>query len=855
MTAEIGSASIALRADSSEFKKGIDDARKSIKSFGNDLSDNIGTATGKASKSIDRYVRGLQQAADTQGKSARETALYTLALKGASEAQLVAANSALRMSEAYQQGVVIGEKLRTGFIAVATAATAAVAGTVAGTISLINQVAKYQDLAEKIGDTATNISSLKSASDVTGTSLETIATASVKLTAALSKTDDESKSVGSALSALGIDFQKFKSQSPVEQLQTVARAFEGFADESEKSAVAVSLLGKSGADLLPFLKEYATEGLKAAYVSDEQVRAADELADSSAKLKSKFDQLLQVAAVGAIPTLSQVGDLFKSIATDEATVSTATDVLKGALSAIVVVFQTIAVVGANVGFVLLSVGREIGAIAAQGAALARLDFKGFNAISQAVKEDGARARKELDKFTAQVMAIGTGAPGKPAAPTIAGVPRPRLNISGLSQDKDPKTKKDNSAAQEAKAQLASDLEDIRKSTEAMSNTISNAEKISAAQRAASLISEKDYYAAKRENLIANEAIQEFGAQREIDRLKQEALVGKDKIDNDRKIADAEAKLAKIRANSTTDLQVLSIQEKASLDAIAKRYEDARIAAQSYLDVARKALNLELSGMGKGDKARNKDAALSQIADKYEAQRQDLARSKRDGAFAGRDSEYDKELARINEFQSKALSDYEVYYAKREAQESDFSLGASRALENYYDEAQNVFAQTEQVVTHAFQGMEDSLVSFVTTGKLSFSRLADSIVADITRIIIKQQIANAAAAVLGSAGGGSGGGFIGTIASFFGGGKASGGPVSSGKLYQVNERGPELLNVAGKQYLMMGANSGSITPNSGGGGNTVNVSVNQTFGPNTSRATTLQAAADARRVLESAGRNI
>jgi hypothetical protein len=54
-----------------------------------------------------------------------------------------------------------------------------------------------------------------------------------------------------------------------------------------------------------------------------------------------------------------------------------------------------------------------------------------------------------------------------------------------------------------------------------------------------------------------------------------------------------------------------------------------------------------------------------------------------------------------------------------------------------------------------------------------------------------------------------------------GARASGGPVSAGQLYQVNERGPELLDVAGKQYLMMGAQGGSVTPNNqlgiGGGG--------------------------------------
>ena len=37
------------------------------------------------------------------------------------------------------------------------------------------------------------------------------------------------------------------------------------------------------------------------------------------------------------------------------------------------------------------------------------------------------------------------------------------------------------------------------------------------------------------------------------------------------------------------------------------------------------------------------------------------------------------------------------------------------------------------------------------------------------------------------------------------------------MYRVNELGPELLTVGGSQYLMMGNEAGSITPNGGSGG--------------------------------------
>lgn len=58
---------------------------------------------------------------------------------------------------------------------------------------------------------------------------------------------------------------------------------------------------------------------------------------------------------------------------------------------------------ANVSFVFKGIGREIGAVAAQVVALGTLDIKGFNAISEAVKEDGARARAELDRYEYSVL--------------------------------------------------------------------------------------------------------------------------------------------------------------------------------------------------------------------------------------------------------------------------------------------------------------------------------------------------------------------------------------------------------------------------------------------------------------------
>lgn len=67
------------------------------------------------------------------------------------------------------------------------------------------------------------------------------------------------------------------------------------------------------------------------------------------------------------------------------------------------IFETIAIAGANVSFVFKTLGLEIGAWAAQIAALGRGDLAGFRAISDAVKADAARARAELDDLTRRIL--------------------------------------------------------------------------------------------------------------------------------------------------------------------------------------------------------------------------------------------------------------------------------------------------------------------------------------------------------------------------------------------------------------------------------------------------------------------
>ena len=61
------------------------------------------------------------------------------------------------------------------------------------------------------------------------------------------------------------------------------------------------------------------------------------------------------------------------------------------------------------------------------------------------------------------------------------------------------------------------------------------------------------------------------------------------------------------------------------------------------------------------------------------------------------------------------------------------------LQSFAKSAFDLAKQTEEAFVNAFKGMEDALVKFVRTGKLNFTDLANSIIADLTRMLVRYAV--------------------------------------------------------------------------------------------------------------------
>lgn len=118
-------------------------------------------------------------------------------------------------------------------------------------------------------------------------------------------------------------------------------------------------------------------------------------------------------------------------------------------------------------------------------------------------------------------------------------------------------------------------------------------------------------------------------------------------------------------------------------------------------------------------------------------------------------------------------------------------GIERGLANLADYTTDAARQIEETLGSAFRGVEDSLVQFVTTGRVEFGSLVNSIVADLARLVVRQQIIGPIAQALSAAFGGvgSGAGAPPPTTQFF----HSGGLVrGSGNVPAVLQAGEEVL---------------------------------------------------------------
>ncbi|EBJ2760954.1 phage tail tape measure protein, partial [Salmonella enterica] len=172
--------------------------------------------------------------------------------------------------------------------------------------------------------------------------------------------------------------------------------------------------------------------------------------------------------------------------------------------------------------------------------------------------------------------------------------------------------------------------------------------------------------------------------------------------------------------------------------------------------------MALATMGMGDQQRGRYDERLKIQQQYQDKLEQLKRDSKAKGTYGSD-EYRQAEQALKGSLDRRLAEWADYNAKVDAAQGDWTLGASRALDNFLAQGGNVAGMTENVFTNAFNGMADSIANFAVTGKGSFRSLTVSILADLA----KMEARIAASKLLGS------------VLAMFGFGTSAGGSTPSG----------------------------------------------------------------------------
>lgn len=172
----------------------------------------------------------------------------------------------------------------------------------------LDEMAALDDAAQSTGASVESLSSLLNTLAPTGVSLAQITDAAGKLTKAMAGADEETSKAAAAFKAIGVATKDAAGNlRPVDDvLVDVAKSLAGYADGTNKVAIAQAIFGRTGADLLPMLKDLAEFQRQGASVTAEQAKAASDLADEWGKLGVQAGILRTKIASELIPELAKL---------------------------------------------------------------------------------------------------------------------------------------------------------------------------------------------------------------------------------------------------------------------------------------------------------------------------------------------------------------------------------------------------------------------------------------------------------------------------------------------------------------------------------------------------------------------
>jgi len=649
----------------------------------------------------------------------------------------------------------------------------------------IESAAALQDLAEQSGSIANALAGIVPVATISGASIESVGGSLVKLAKGLAGVDDETAGATKALQFLGIRAKDASGnlRDPAEVMNDVALKLAQFEDGAGKTAIAIELFGKSGATMLPFLKDLAENQDLNIKLTDEQKDAADQASKALGRMKAETNFVAQTLVTSAIPSMTVLAKELKNVlfGTDNAvegiqrlrTEGTLTTWAEKTAYALAVVIDSLRGIGQTIKSVIGSFQAVWADIELAGTFLA--GGKGLNPFSE---ENRARLKAALDKRNAIVEQANQNYVDLWDMPLLADAVTKRFEdirrgteaANAATEPKKPKlnySTATSAVTANAMAGIDSDLKRLQGMVDVESGILKDRQRIIDLYESQGYLSFKEASEARlaaqedfTEKLRAVFADEEAILRRGLDTV---AKTTQDKLKLQDKLAEITLKRQKLERDaqqSNLERQIrLPGETLKDLQEQAARGQNELRAIEEQIKTLR-----ETGAISELDSLRRLATARQESANQLAT----LAQQARELAEAAPGNEKLADALKKIEDAARQAADGATLLTQRAKELSDPEAGFAKALRTVAEEAEQVGKQMEAATTRAFSGMTDALTSFVMTGKLDFRSLANSIISDMIRIQIQQSITRPLAgwlgSLIGSALGGAGGATVGAPAS-------------------------------------------------------------------------------------------
>jgi len=278
----------------------------------------------------------------------------------------------------------------------------------------IEMADRLNDLSRKTGIAVETLGGLQHAFSMAGVDSQVLEKSLVKLSQNVVAAAGGNKELIATFQAIGVSVRDAQGnlKGADTMLLDLADRFAEFQDSPEKTALALTAMGKAGADLISGLddgsekiREAIAEYQRYGGITTEVAQAADAFNDTVAKLQLMFGALFRTIAASILPTLQTLASQF----VETKNTAEGFGVIAQGVAVFVKILATAAIAAVEA---FKALGASLGAVAAAFTLAIQGDFRGalqalklgFTDVSQSVKDAVGRAQAVWSSETAIIAA-------------------------------------------------------------------------------------------------------------------------------------------------------------------------------------------------------------------------------------------------------------------------------------------------------------------------------------------------------------------------------------------------------------------------------------------------------------------